>query len=68
MKKSLQEELERIHGITYGNNVINEGFIDTILQKVGLKGGKSEKKDDEILTVNFNCYFIEMNLSLYCFF
>jgi peptidoglycan hydrolase-like protein with peptidoglycan-binding domain len=46
MKKSLQEELERIHGITYGNNVINEGFIDTILQKVGLKGGKSEKKDD----------------------
>jgi len=46
MKKSLQEELERIHGITYGNNVINEGFIDSILQKVGIKTDGDKKSDD----------------------
>ena len=46
MKKSLQEELERIHGITYGNNVINEGFIDSILQKVGVKTDGDKKSDD----------------------
>lgn len=46
MKKNLQEELERIHGITYGNKVISEGFIDNILQKVGIKTGEEKKSDD----------------------
>ena len=47
MKKNLQEELERIHGITYGNKVISEGFIDSILQKVGIKTGDEDKKSDD---------------------
>jgi len=46
MKRSLQEELEKIHSITYGKKVINEGFIDNILQKVGIKSGEDKKSDD----------------------
>jgi len=46
MKRSLQEELEKIHSITYGKKVINEGIIDTILQKVGLKKSDGKKEDD----------------------
>lgn len=46
MKRSLQEELEKIHSITYGKKVINEGIIDTILQKVGLKNSDGKKEDD----------------------
>lgn len=47
MKRTLQEELERIHQITYGEKIVNEGIIDTILQKVGLKkDGEGKKVDD----------------------
>ena len=45
MKKTLKEELIRIHEITYGKQLIKEGFIDDILQKVG--GDKSEKTIDD---------------------
>lgn len=45
MKKSLQEELERIHGITYGKEVLSEGFLDNILKKVGLKKDDPKKAD-----------------------
>jgi hypothetical protein len=41
MKKSLQEDLERIHTLTYGPKVIEEGFLDNILKAAGIK-----KKDD----------------------
>ena len=33
MKKTLTEELQRIHEITYGKQVVNEGFIDKLLSK-----------------------------------
>jgi len=45
MKKSLQEELERIHGITYGKETLSEGFLDNILKKVGLKKDDPKKAD-----------------------
>ena len=46
MKKTLTEELQRIHEITYGKQLVNEsGIIDKILSKVGL--GKDEKKVDD---------------------
>lgn len=41
MKKSLQEDLKRIHTLTYGPKVIEEGFLDNILKAAGIR-----KKDD----------------------
>jgi hypothetical protein len=46
MKKSLQEDLKRIHTLTYGNEVINEGFLDNILKAVGIKKTDDPKKAD----------------------
>jgi peptidoglycan hydrolase-like protein with peptidoglycan-binding domain len=46
MKKTLQEELERIHNITYGKEVMTEGFLDNILSKIGLKKKDDPKKAD----------------------
>jgi murein DD-endopeptidase MepM/ murein hydrolase activator NlpD/GH24 family phage-related lysozyme (muramidase) len=46
MKRTLSEELERIHTMTYGKNVIVEqNLIDKILTKVGIK--KGDKKTDD---------------------
>lgn len=46
MKRTLSEELERIHTITYGKKVIEEqGFLDKLLKGVGLK--KDQKKIDD---------------------
>ena len=46
MKKSLQEDLKRIHSLTYGSEVINEGFLDNILKAVGIKKTDDPKKAD----------------------
>jgi hypothetical protein len=46
MKRTLQEELEKIHGITYGKEVISESFLNNILTKVGLKKKDDPKKAD----------------------
>lgn len=46
MKKSLQEDLKRIHTLTYGSEVINEGFLDNILKAVGIKKADDPKKAD----------------------
>lgn len=46
MKKTLKEELERIHSLTYGTKVIEENFIDRILKKTGLKSDNVQKVDD----------------------
>lgn len=46
MKKSLQEDLKRIHTLTYGTQVIEEGFLDNILKAVGLKKTDDPKKAD----------------------
>lgn len=47
MKKTLVEELERIHSITYGKEKIQEQrLLDKILSAVGL-GNKEEKKVDD---------------------
>jgi hypothetical protein len=46
MKKSLKEELHRIHEITYGNKIINESFIDNILNKIGVKSDVDKSTDD----------------------
>ena len=45
-KPTLQEELQRIHEITYGKSIVNENFIDDLLGKIGL-GKKDEKKIDD---------------------
>lgn len=46
MKRTISEELERIHTITYGKEVIEEqGLLDRILKGVGLKGD-NKKVDD----------------------
>jgi hypothetical protein len=42
MKKSLQEQLERIHKLNYGKEVVSEGFLDKLL------GRKDEKKADVV--------------------
>ena len=47
MKKTLTEELQRIHEITYGKQVVNEGFIDNLLNKIGIGGDKDGKKIDD---------------------
>jgi len=47
MKKTLTEELQRIHEITYGKQVVNEGFIDNLLNKIGMGGNKDSKKIDD---------------------
>lgn len=47
MKRTLQEDLERIHSITYGKQVIQEGLLDDILKKVGLKKGEQPQKIDD---------------------
>ena len=46
MKKSLQEELKRIHTLTYGTEIIEEGFLDNILKAVGIKKKDDPKKAD----------------------
>lgn len=42
MKNNLKEQLERIHKLNYGKEVINEGFLDRLL------GRKDEKKADVV--------------------
>jgi len=44
-KTTLIDELKRFHEISGNKKVISEDFLDTLLQKVGLKG--NEKKSDE---------------------
>jgi len=47
MKRTLKEDLERIHELTYGKKVITEsGFIDKILNTVGL--GSDDKPTEKI--------------------
>jgi peptidoglycan hydrolase-like protein with peptidoglycan-binding domain len=47
MKKTLAEELERIHSITYGKQLMEqEDFLDKLLAKAGLKKGDDPKKAD----------------------
>lgn len=47
MKKTLVEELERIHSITYGKKVLEEqNLLDRIFSAVGLKDDEEKKKDD----------------------
>ena len=47
MKNTLTEELQKIHSITYGENiVIEEGFLDNILRKIGLKKEEDPRKGD----------------------
>jgi len=41
MKKTITEELERIHKLTYGENVMNESdFMNRILKALGIKDKK----------------------------
>lgn len=47
MKKTLTEELQRIHEITYGKEIVNEQFVDTLLNKIGLGKDKGGKKIDD---------------------
>lgn len=42
MKKTLKEQLQRIHRLNYGKQVMNEGFLDNLL------GRKDEKKADVV--------------------
>lgn len=46
MKKSLIEQLERMHRLNYGKEVIKEGFLDNILKATGLKKADDPKKAD----------------------
>ena len=47
MKKTLTEELQRIHEITYGKQIVNEQFVDNLLNKIGLGKDKGVKKIDD---------------------
>ena len=47
MKKSLREELERIHTITYGKQVVaEENIIDKIFKAIGIDRDKLPKIDE----------------------
>ena len=46
MKKNLIEQLERIHRLNYGKEAIKEGFLDNILNAVGIKKTDEPKKAD----------------------
>lgn len=52
MKKELIEEIRRIHEITYNQRMLNEGFIDNLLNKakdtLGLKKVDDPKKADMV--------------------
>lgn len=57
MKKTLQEELERIHSLTYGKEMVNEeGFFKKLLNKVGLTKTDDPKKAD-FVTSNINDFY-----------
>ena len=47
MKKTLTEELQRIHEITYGKQIVNEEYVDNLLNKIGLGKDKGVKKIDD---------------------
>jgi len=58
MKRSLTEELERIHTITYGKQVIEqEGFLDKILKGVGLKDKVDEPNKADLVSDDVNDFF-----------
>lgn len=47
MKQSLKEELERVHSITYGKQIIQEsGLLDKIMSNLGVKDKTPKKIDD----------------------
>jgi len=49
-KTNLQEELKRIHEITYGKSSVNEDFIDKLLNKVGLGKKIDDPKKADLVT------------------
>ncbi len=49
-KTNLQEELKRIHEITYGKTLVNEDFIDKLLSKVGLGKKVDDPKKADLVT------------------
>jgi murein DD-endopeptidase MepM/ murein hydrolase activator NlpD len=66
MKRTLQEDLERIHSITYGKQVIQEGLLDDILKKVGLKKGEQPQKVDDpkkadLVSSDVNDFFLSLD-------
>jgi murein DD-endopeptidase MepM/ murein hydrolase activator NlpD len=47
MKRSLKEELERIHGLTYKNLISeDDGFLDRLLSKIGVKDNKTDNEKE----------------------
>jgi murein DD-endopeptidase MepM/ murein hydrolase activator NlpD len=46
MRKNLAEQLERIHRLNYGKQVIKEGFMDDILRATGIRKVDDPKKAD----------------------
>jgi len=57
MKKTLIEEIERIHSITYGPEILSEqNFLNRILQGIGLKKQDDPKKAD-FITPDVNDFF-----------
>jgi peptidoglycan hydrolase-like protein with peptidoglycan-binding domain len=57
MKKSLQEELQKIHGITYGKETVNEGFLDNILAKVGLGKKQDDPKKADLVSDDVKSFY-----------
>lgn len=51
MKKTLKEEIQRIHEITYGKKVVNEGFLDRLF------GKKDEPKKADTVSDDVNDFF-----------
>lgn len=51
MKKTLKEEIQRIHEITYGKEVVSEGFLDRLF------GKKDEPKKADVVSDDVNDFF-----------
>jgi murein DD-endopeptidase MepM/ murein hydrolase activator NlpD len=66
MKKTITEELERIHKLTYGEKVMNESdFMSRILKALGIKNKNEIKVDDpkksDYLTDNVDDFYETLN-------
>jgi len=61
MKKTLLEEIQRIHSITYGQKILSEqGFLDKISQGLGFKKEDDPKKAD-LVSPDINQFFDTLN-------
>jgi peptidoglycan hydrolase-like protein with peptidoglycan-binding domain len=56
-KTNLQEELKRIHEITYGNKTVNEQFMSKLLNKIGIGKKVDDPKKADLVSDDVNEFY-----------